>query len=151
MSFNIVCKHLSALHHELYSLKFRDVGERISLNCNQICELSRFPGPHSILPAHKIRCVGSGCPYGLYRSHTELHHVFKFLILGAVSKRTNSRAECDLYSLCNRPAETRLRDFGDAVSTELLRVLVAIKLVMVQRRHEINTLFDHQLDDVVVQ
>jgi hypothetical protein len=51
MSFDVVGKNLSAFHHELYSLKFRDVGERAFVNCDQIGELARFDGAHTILPA----------------------------------------------------------------------------------------------------
>src|ERR1700704_2337593 len=131
-SLQLVLEYLSALHHELDSLKFGNVGYRIARDSNHVGELASIKRADAILPSHEGRSP-HGCRANcLRRSHPELHHVGEFFRLTSMQKWASTRAKRNLHSRRHRLREAAFGDFCYAVPAKSLLVVLSIQLIVIE-------------------
>src|SRR6266404_1865070 len=93
----IVTQHLAALHYKFHALKFCDVGQGVPADSDEIGEFPALDGADVGAPPHHLRIHDGGGANDLRRSHSKFHHVFEFLGLDTMRKRSDSgpKGNCD--------------------------------------------------------
>src|SRR5207245_3107190 len=108
----IVTQNLSALHHEFHALKFCDIGQRIPTYGHEIGEFPALDRTDGAIPSHHLRIHDGRSANNLGWSHPELDHVFEFLDLSTVGKRSHSSPETNFDAGGDGAAEAWFRLFG---------------------------------------
>src|ERR1700720_3765089 len=75
MRRKVIADHLAVLHHESNPLQFRDVGDRVSTDGDEVCKFPRLNRTYAILPAQHLRCIRGDGPNHVERRHSGIAQI----------------------------------------------------------------------------
>src|SRR5947209_8426844 len=92
--------------------KFCDIGQRIPTYGHEIGEFPALDRTDGAIPSHHLRIHDGRSANNLGWSHPELDHVFEFLDLSTVGKRSHSSPETNFDAGGDGAPEVWFRHFG---------------------------------------